>query len=204
MSESIVFRESDPTDDEDGDILELSHEMSAPTESVTLQIDAALDPLIWNGTTFEDRTTHLVSTTARDMVTQMERSLMQQESYDEFSRRMMKQMGIEDMSAKGVLRDMINQLKMEGSVAWNEAMISANQQDDTVLVWSAILDDRTTPTCVDNHGKLIDDIGETPPEHWGCRCSILTNANPDSTDEAWAAEGQSILDEMEAEKAGYA
>src|ERR1035437_10006857 len=86
--------------DDNGDLIELSDDMSLPEETVGLQIDATLDPVIWNGTTFMDRGIHAISTTARDLVTQMERSLMQQESYTEFSGRMMKQMGIVDTSAK--------------------------------------------------------------------------------------------------------
>ena len=201
---TAILRESDPTDDEDGDILELSHEMSAPTESVTLQIDAALDPIVWNGTTFDDRTTHLVSTSARNMVTQMERSLMQQESYDEFRTRMLKQMGVEDLSQKGVLRDMMVQLKTEASVAWNEAMISANQGDDMILVSRAVLDERTTPECIDAHG-LTEDEGAPPiPRHFLCRCDWVSVMNPDSTDPEIAAQGQAVLDEMEAERESWA
>lgn len=184
---------------DDGDMIELSQDMKLPSDTVGLEIDAALDPAVWNGTTFEDRAVHSVSTAARDLVTQMERSLMQQENYAEFSQRMTKQMGIVDTSAKGVLRDWINQLSTEASVAWNTSMVSANQGDDTVLVSEAILDESTTEECWDAHGVLE---GEAPaiPRHFKCRCQWRTISNPESDDPEVAAEGQAILAEMAAER----
>ena len=190
-------------DETDEDLIELANEMALPEETLALRIDASLDSQIWNGTTFMDRTSHAVSTTARDLVTQMERSLMQQESYDEFSHRMMKQMGIEDTSAKGVLRDWINQLTTEASTAWNQAMVAANQSYDTTLVWESVLEDTTTEECGNNHGRLIDVVSEDIPAHFRCKCGWRTIPNPNSSDPDTAAEGQAILDEMAAEREAW-
>lgn len=187
----------------DPDLIILSEDMALPSDSVTLQIDSALDGAVWNGTTFEDRTVHATSLAARDLVTEMERSLMQQESYDDFADRMLGEMGVDTSASKGVLGGLINQLKNESRLAWNTSMVAANDDEDTIIVSESVLDPvTTTQECWDRHGVPLEDIGETMPYHWGCKCGPRTIPNPNSTNPDWAALGQQIMEEMAAERDG--
>jgi len=43
---------------------------------------------------------------------------------------------------------------------------------DKDIVWITAFDERTCEECVDNDGKNIEEIGERPPIHPNCRCSI--------------------------------
>ena len=187
-----------------GDLDTFAAEHGLGEDDLALHIDQKLDGDVWLGTRFADRAEHLTNRIAQDVLTQMDQSLMAQESYDEFEARMMKNLGIDAAQVKaegmGWLGKADRQLAQETRLAWNTALVSANRDADTVLVWRAVLDDVTTPTCWENHGQLIDDIGMSPPEHFGCRCDIFSCPSPESEDEEWAALGQEILDEMAAER----
>lgn len=169
-------------------------------ESLTLQIDRKLNHRVWLGTRYEDRAMRQVGNLGRTLVTEIERSLLGQEQFDDFEQRMQKLLGI-DRDHKGrALLDMNNQLQAEVRLAYNETMASVNQQTDTILVSRAQLDESTTPTCWRRHGVSIEEIGETPQYHFGCRCDVLTVPNPESVNADWAKLGQSILADMKAER----
>jgi len=157
---------------------------------------------IWQGTTVDDRVTHTTTIAGRDLLTSIERSLVQQESYEEFERRLFTELGIADPGVpRGMLSDFDTQLKNEAKLAWNEGMVVAHSEDtsgDVVLVWKAEIDGATTPGCRRNHGKTIDEIDDPQmPRHWNCRCEWLTLENPDNNDESAA-----MIEEMRAESKG--
>jgi len=128
---------------------------------------------------------------ARSLVTEIERSLAQQENYLDFRTRMLDAAGVQQQKGgAGVLEKWRRAATTEARLAWNEALViqgRATHGDDEVwLVWRAMLDERTTEGCWANHGELIDVLGDTPPAHWLCRCSVLTiPATP---------EGQAMID----------
>lgn len=177
--------------------------------SLALKIDSTLGERVWSGAQFEDRVGYLTNQISQDVITDVERSLMAQENYEDFIQRMFKNMGIDDTSdaqPSARMRDIENQLKAEGKVAWNEAMVAANQdKGDVALVWRSVLQPSTTPGCAARHGKLIqEDLGgETPGLHWGCKCDLLTIPNPNSENEETARQGQKIIDEMMEERAAF-
>lgn len=39
-------------------------------------------------------------------------------------------------------------------------------------IWVAFLDNSVCGFCEASHGKTIEEVGDTPPAHWGCRCHI--------------------------------
>lgn len=179
--------------------------VTGPSPIVAAKIDAKLEKHSVAGTTYDQRLSHLVSDANRAITDALAKSLMGQESYDEFRTRMLKRLGVKDETAKGPLATLQRQMRSEARVAWNEAKLIVTRHiggDDQVAVWRAILDDSTTPGCWVRHGRLIEEElgGEVPLRHWGCRCDVILIPNPSSDDPEWAALGQEILDEMAAER----
>ena len=43
------------------------------------------------------------------------------------------------------------------------------------MIWITAIDERTCDECIGNDEKTIDEIGELPPVHPNCRCSIAPN-----------------------------
>lgn len=50
-----------------------------------------------------------------------------------------------------------------------EELLKAN---DSSGIWVAFLDSSVCGFCEDAHGMTIEEVGDTPPAHWGCRCHI--------------------------------
>lgn len=174
-------------------------------EMLTVQIDRSLSAGVWNGTTFTDRLTRAVTSASRTLVDEVEKSLLGQESYDDFERRMLGRLGVGPMepdTGGAAMRALDTFLDTEVRVAWGEGLVTVNQVEDTVLVARAVLDDRTTLGCWQAHGRTREELGAdyTLPRHWRCRCDWLTVPNPASANREWAAMGQAILDEMAEER----
>ncbi len=179
-----------------------------PDPQVALQIDAKLEKHSFAGTTYDQRLNHLITDANRAITEALGKSLMAQDSYDDFRARMLKKIGVknpEEKATKGPLANLQKQMRTEARVAWNEAKVIVNRHmggSDQVSVWRSVLDDRTTPLCWNRHGRLIEAElgGQTPAAHWGCRCDVILIPNPDSADPEWAALGQEILEEMAQER----
>jgi len=181
---------------------EEARELGVPEESLLLAIDRKLDERVVAGTNFADRFTQLNRSLAAEVVLQLDRSLVAQETYEEFEGRMLDALGVEEVEPAGALAKLDAYFYGEAKLAYNEAMQEANRQEETVTVWRAQLDNVTTPGCWARHGLRIEEDlgGEVPPRHPRCRCDVLTIPDPESEDEEWAALGQETLDEMEAER----
>lgn len=171
-------------------------------ESLVMRIDSVLDDAVWQGTRAIDRVTHLTSQFVPTLLTELNRSLHQQENYDEFEDRLLRAVGIEDPDAPaGVLGDLDRLLSQEVRLAYNEGMVALNDGPGMIPVWEAILDDRTTPGCWANHGQRIEDLGGTvPPLHWSCRCSVRMVPDSGSSDPEFAALGAAVLEDMRADR----
>ena len=178
------------------------------SDALALYVDRNLNTQVWNGTTFADRMFHADQTMTRDLVGQMERSLLAQENYADFEARLLKSLGLDKAEPAGALRDLENRIVTENRIAWNRASVAAQGTDtDTALVWSSRLQEPdgkghgTTPGCAWRHGRLLDELDDpTIPHHYGCECQANSIPNPNSADEDIAAEGQSIIDDMAAER----
>lgn len=171
----------------------------ADENTVALHIDRKLQAEVWNGTRFTDRVSYLSNEMAKDLVGEVERSMLAQESYDEFEGRLFKNLGLDTPEPAGRLAKLNNQLGQEIKMGWNRALVDVNDAPDTIVVSEAELDDRTTQGCWDKHGTILAD-GEFGLYHWGCRCRPRTIPSPDSDNAEWAALGQSILEEMAEER----
>lgn len=171
---------------------------------LALHIDQHLDATVWNGTQAPDREMNTIRIVGQAFADEVYRSLGAQESYDEFEARMFQRMGIGEMESDtgtAAMRALDLELETETRLAWNAGLIAANADEDTELVWRAQMDDRTTEGCWQNHGFTSDQLGDPAlPRHYRCRCDWWTIPNPDSEDPDTADEGQSILDEMAAER----
>jgi hypothetical protein len=185
------------------ELADLGLELGVSEDFLGVEIDGNLNQRIWAGTQPADRVLYASKTFRDDLLKQVERSLLAQETYDEFTNRLDTQLGIaEEGPERGPLGRAIRYLEHEGRLAWNTSMASANAQAGTVPVWLAILDDRTTPGCWERHGKRINEElnGKTPPRHWGCRCAIIFVPDPDHGDAAWSKMGQEYLEELADER----
>lgn len=170
---------------------------------LALQIDRDLSSRVWAGTTRMDRQNRAIRVVGQTLYDEIEKSLLQQEDFDSFEARLLKRMGVGPMekdTGGRALRSIETALEHETRLAWNRGIAVANQQEDTVTVWNAVLDDVTTAGCWDNHGKPLDELDDEIPRHFGCRCSPRIVPDPDSQDPDWAALGQSILDDMADER----
>ena len=180
---------------------------SDETDSATyLLIDRQLDSHVWAGTRFEDRVQRSVGQLNQSIHEEVTKSLLAQERYEDFRDRMRTKMGIDknDLSL-GVLGNLTRQIASEAKVGWNEAMLSVNQQVDTVEVWDAVMDDATTPGCEARHGltraEVVEQFGDDQmPQHIACRCQWLTTPSVNSIDPEWAAMGQAAIDDLRSER----
>ena len=170
---------------------------------LALQVDRNLDARIWAGTQVTDRVQHTMRIVGRDLYGEIEKSLLAQESFDEFEARMMRRMGIgalEKDTGGAAMRAIELEMDTETRLAWNDGIEAANQQEDTITVWAAEMDDVTTQGCWDSHGFTFEELGARPPRHFRCRCGPKIVPNPDSNDPEWARLGQDIIEEMAAER----
>lgn len=177
----------------------VARELGLSEDDVTLRIDQSLDTT-WNGSRTVDRIARVTQKYERTVLDEIEKSLLNQESYDEFTSRLIDTLGVRGGEPMGPLRDMAVALEDESRVAWVRSLEQYNRQPDTVTLWHAELDDRTTPGCWENHGKRLDQLAAAMPRHTGCRCKPLTVPNPDSSNASWARMGQEIVEEMAEER----
>lgn len=185
------------------DVGAVASEFGLSPDTLALAIDGSLAPMIWRGSTTQDRINHAALTFNRDLLASVENSLLAQERYEDFEQRLFRELGIEGDEPAGALKDFASTINAETKLAWNTAMVAANQGEDSISVWRSALMPTTTPACAARHGRPIDEIGETPPLHIACVCDVFTVPNPDSADPDVASEGQSMLDEMEAEREAW-
>src|SRR3990167_693840 len=172
-------------------------------DRLALYVDRSLDTYTWNGTRFEDRTARTRSIVARALVDEIEKSLMAQEHYTQFENRLIRKIGIgrpETETGSPALRALDLALETELRIAWNDGLEDAAEQQDVLTVWAALLDERTTPGCIWNHGRPLGELAETIPRHPKCRCWPKVIPHPDSRDPDRAATGAAILDDMRAER----
>lgn len=170
-------------------------------DTVALWIDANLDQRVWEGTQMRDRALKVSEGFRQTLLGQVNQSMFDQDNYDDFEARLLERLGINaENETAGPLRNMLTDLSMENRIAWSAGLKTANAQDDTVLVWKAVLDSSTTQFCWNAHGLLIDEVGELPPHHFGCRCSPLSIPSIYSANLEWAAMGAAIIDEMREER----
>lgn len=175
----------------------------ADPDFLALQIDNDLDARVWMGTRAHDRVMRAGALVGRSLYDEIEKSLYQQESYDEFETRLLKRLGVgpnEETIGNAALRALDATLDNEVRLAWNEGILAAVGDEAMVAVWRAELDDATTPGCWDNHGRLMEELDETPPRHPRCRCSPYSIPDPNSPDPDWARLGREILEEMAEER----
>lgn len=171
--------------------------MSEPNTDVTLRIDRRLNTSTWNGSRMADRVSRLSRHYEEELLDQIEASLLNQESYDDFANRLTGNIGVKYREPQGPLGDMIFAVDNESRIAWGDALLRYNRQPDTVNVWAAELDESTTPGCWNSHGKYGENLhGATVPRHFGCRCKWLSVPNPESKNEEWAAMGRDVIEEM--------
>jgi len=137
------------------------------------------------------------------LVDEIEKSLMAQEHYTQFENRLIRKIGIgrpETETGSPALRALDLALETELRIAWNDGLEDAAEQQDVLTVWAALLDERTTPGCIWNHGRPLGELAETIPRHPKCRCWPKVVPHPDSRDPDRAATGAAILDDMRAER----
>lgn len=75
---------------------------------------------------------------------------------------------------------------------WNGLMKDFADKPGQRGVWWAELDAATTPGCAARHGVPIDEIGDVPPRHTNCRCTVRVIAEDETTDD-FQAEGADWL-----------
>lgn len=170
--------------------------------TVALAIDGRLDSKVWNGSKSVDRLAHVGRKFTNALLNEIEKSLLGQESFDDFERRVQRAFGVTpEREPQGVLRDLMFDLGNEVKIAWNDSLVRYNEQQDTVLLWGAELDDVTTPGCWHNHGKIMGrETFDAIPRHGGCRCRPVRAPDPESEDAEWAALGRQIIADMVADR----
>jgi len=180
----------------------------AVPEPVLVHIDRALGGRVWAGTRTEDRALHLERAVALELMQQIERSLMAQDSFDDFTARLDRQFGIgpqELRAGSTPLRRLEQAVEHEARLAWNRGTLAATAAEPehaTVPLWASALLPTTTPGCWASHGRRIDTEleGVTPQRHQGCKCYVLSVPDPDALDAEWAAQGAVILAAMAEER----
>lgn len=181
---------------------------------LALAVDVGLRDRVWNGARFEDRIGQFKNSVLRTTLDQMEKSIMAQETYDDFEARMLKQLGL-DKADEGpvgsVQRDLETRVEAEGRLGWNEAILRQHSGDpETIIVWSSRLltpgpDGKgTTPGCAWRHGRTAEEMPSSElPRHWKCKCTWLVIPSPYSADPDIAAQGAEILAAMAADREAW-
>ncbi len=141
----------------------------ADTDALAVRIDSQLDAEIWHGSQFVDRVNGTIRIVGQSMADEIQRSLFAQESYDEFEARMLGFAPLEPETGSAAMRAMDLALDTEVRRAWNAGIEAAMAGDeDTLTVWRAQMDDRTTEMCWQRHGLELNTIGARPPAHFRC------------------------------------
>lgn len=125
------------------------------------------------GGTFFDRLFHIDRDLKDSLSSSVRTSLLNGETFDELRARVHKAFGVDKLAEpKGTAYGSVKLYKNEARRQWNSLMFKMGRAVDGVMVWLATIDERTTPGCLARHGQRIDSLGEAPPRHYNCRCTV--------------------------------
>ena len=145
------------------------------------------------GGTFFDRVFAAGDDLKRQLVGNVRTSLLNGDDFETLRRRVQRTFGVDRLvdpgtSARGVSQAYRNEARRE----WNALMGGVAREQGALEVWWAMLDNRTTPGCAARHGRALNEIGDRPPRHYNCRCTIALF--PGETDlEEYRAQADSWL-----------
>ena len=128
------------------------------------------------GGTFFDHMLHATEGLKQKITADVRTSLLQGETFDELRDKMLKTFGVDKLpEPRGAAGSAVKVYKNEARRQWNLLMSQTGRQSGGVAYWFSRLADSTTPGCAARHGRKISDIGEEPPRHMNCWCTIMIN-----------------------------
>lgn len=130
------------------------------------------------GGTFYDRLFHITDGMKSAIKSGLRQGLLGGETFEQVRDRIGKVFGVNKLyepkqSAYGSVKIYKNEARRQ----WNMLMDKLAERNDGKAIWYAILEgplaESTTPGCAARHGFDTEDIGEMPPHHFNCRCTIM-------------------------------
>lgn len=137
------------------------------------------------GGTYFDRLFHVTDGLRHDIVTTIRGGLLNGADFETTRAGLMKAFGVDKLSnPTGPAYGSVLLYTNEARRQWNGLMQDiaddqAEQGEDGggVTVWYAVLEgsesESTTPGCAARHGWDIEQLGESPPRHINCRCTVM-------------------------------
>ncbi len=130
------------------------------------------------------------------VVSDVRRSLLGGESFEDLRARVQTSFGVDTLDEpKFNAYGSVKVYKNEARRQWNLLMGEHAEEIGALEIWWAELDDKTTPGCLARHGRPINELGDRPPRHTNCRCTILVappETGPEQFDE-WRADADEWL-----------
>lgn len=140
----------------------------------TRQVLGELTSSMVGGATFEDRLFHMSDLFKRDLSNGLRRGLITGKSFDDIRKDLQKSFGVDKLAEpKYNAYGSVKIYKNEARRQWNMLMKKQGERGDGRQIWWAMIDDPdVTPGCAARHGMDIDDLGDVPPRHYNCRCTV--------------------------------
>lgn len=121
-----------------------------------------------------DRFFHLGEELKQRLASNVRQSLLNGEPFEDLRARIHASFGVDTLAEpKFNAYGSVQVYRNEARRQWGLLMQDHAEAVGALQVWWAELDDRTTPGCLARHGRAINELGDRPPRHTNCRCTIL-------------------------------
>lgn len=145
-------------------------ELTEPKATVLDELTTA----VIGGGTYQDRLTNLSQGLKDDIFGAIRGSLVAGSDFETLQGKLMSLYGIDNLEEpKGNAYGSVNIYGNEARRQWNDLMQDFGDEQGKTTVWYAYLDESTTPGCAARHGIPLDELDDSPPRHYNCRCEIL-------------------------------
>lgn len=134
---------------------------------------AEVTTTVQGGSTFTDKVMAMSEDVKQNAWRGIRSGLLNGDDFDTVRQRLSRQFGVDQLAEPKY--NAYGSVKTYENVArdlWNRTMSDIADDLGELSVWYAVLDERTTPGCLARHGRTLDDLGEQPPRHINCRCTV--------------------------------
>src|SRR3990172_3963323 len=143
----------------------------------TQSVLGELTTTVVGGGTFFDRLVHGNTQLKQQLARDVQTGLINGQTFDQVRAKVLKSFGVDKMRApQGSAYGSVKHYQNAARAQWNRLMSKTARDLGGVEVWWAILEGplarTTTPGCAARHGVPLNALGQRPPIHFNCRCTV--------------------------------
>ncbi len=132
-----------------------------------------LTTAVVGGGTFFDRAFHINEELRHSIFGGIRQGLLNGDDFNSVRNKMLKVFGVDRLKEPtGHAYSSVKIYKNEARRQWNLLMKDIGKEAGGIQVWWAMLDANSTPGCVARHGRKLSELGNPPPRHFNCRCTV--------------------------------